>query len=94
VHQRELIHSEAVSLGALIGAYLYESDFDETKALLDSCRVRYRPAEIGCTLAEVRATLDRINEPVGPIAPENWFHRRSLNDKQFDAMMATIESRG
>ena len=94
VHQRELIHSEAVSLGALIGAYLYESDFDETKALLDSCRVRYRPAEIGCTLAEVRATLDRINEPVGPIAPENWFHRRSLNDKQFDAMMATIKSRG
>ncbi len=94
VNRRELIHSEGVSLGSLIGAYLYESDFDETKALLDSCRVRYRPEEIGCTLAEVRETLDRINEPVGPVAPENWFHRRSLNDKKFDAMMATIESRG
>lgn len=94
VHRRELIHSEVVSLGSLIGAYLYEADFDETKALLESCGVRYRPSEIGCTLAEVRETLDRINEPVGPAGPENWFHRRQLNARNFDAMMATIEARG
>jgi glycerol-1-phosphate dehydrogenase [NAD(P)+] len=92
VNRRELIHAEGVSLGSLIGAYLYEADFAETKRLLDSCGVRYRPAEIGCTRAEVRATLERISEPVGPDGPENWFHRRTLDDETFDAMMTAIES--
>ena len=92
-HKRELIHAEAVSLGSLIGAYVYESDFVETKALLDSCGVRYRPADIGCTQAEVRETLDRINEPGGLPGPDNWFHHRQLNEKDFIVMMSKIDSR-
>ena len=58
----ELIHSEVVSLGALINAYVYQWGFDETKTLLDACRVRYRPADIGCTWDEVKAVLANLNE--------------------------------
>ena len=78
---RELIHSEAVSLGSLINAHVYEWGFDETKALLDLCRVRYRPAEIGCTWDEVKTVLARINELHDLLGnPPNWFHHRTLGD--------------
>ncbi len=92
VHGRELIHSEGVALGALISAYVYEQDFEETKALLDSCRVRYRPHEIGCTVDEMRATVDQINVVAGEGWPENWFNHHSLDDAGFDRMLAAIES--
>lgn len=92
VHGRELIHSEGVALGSLISAHVYAWDFEETKALLDACRVRYRPGEIGCTATEVHEVLERINEPTGEARPENWFHHRRLDDEAFARMMAAIES--
>ena len=93
VHGRELIHSEGVSLGALISAYVYEEDFDETKALLDSCRVRYRPADIGCTAAEVHEAVNQMNVVATDEWPKNWFHHHRLDDAQFERMLAAIESR-
>ena len=62
------------------------------KGYLEACRVRYRPADIGCTRDEVRETLDRINEPVGADSPENWFHKRTMDDAMFEPMMAAIEA--
>ncbi len=92
VNGREVIHSQGVGLGALVNAYIYESDFDVMKGYLEACRVRYRPADIGCTRDEVRETLDRINEPVGADSPENWFHKRTMDDAMFERMMAAIEA--
>ncbi len=92
VHGREVIHSQGVSLGSLINAYIYGSDFDLMKGYMDACHVRYRPADIACTRDEVRETLDRINEPVGAESPENWFHKRTLDDATFERMMAAIEA--
>lgn len=92
VHGRELMHSEAVALGSLINAYLYQWAFDETKSLLDACRVLYRTQEIGCTHDEVRQVLDRINELNDRLGlPENWFHRHQLDDTTFANMMEAIE---
>ena len=64
----------------------------QAAAAAAAATVRYRRAEIGCPRAEGRATLERISEPVGPDGPENWFHRRTLDDETFDAMMTAIES--
>ena len=82
---RELIHSEVVSLGSLINAHVYEWGFDETKALLDLCRVRYRPAEIGCTWDEVKTVIGSINELHDLLGnPPNWFHHHTLSDASFE----------
>ena len=62
------------------------------KGYMEACHVRYRPADIGCTRDEVRETLDRITEPVGEGSPENWFHKRTLDDATFERMMAAIEA--
>ena len=93
VHGRELIHSEAVSLGSLINAHVYEWGFDETKALLDACQVRYRPAEIGCTWDEVKAVVANINDLHDRLGnPPNWFHHRTLDDASFERMAAAIDA--
>ncbi len=93
VHGRELIHSEVVSLGALINAHVYEWGFDETKSLLDACGVRYRPAEIGCTWNEVKATVANINDLHDRLGnPPNWFHHRTLDDASFERMAAAIDA--
>ena len=90
----ELIHSEVVSLGALINAYVYQWGFDETKALLDACRVRYRPADIGCTWDEVKAVLANLNELNDRLGhAQNWFHLHSLSDESFQQMAAAIDAR-
>lgn len=90
---RELIHSEVVSLGSLINAHVYAWGFDETKALLDLCRVRYRPAEIGCTWDEVKTVIGRINELHDLLGnPPNWFHHRTLSDASFERMAAAIDA--
>ena len=90
----ELIHSEVVSLGALINAYVYQWGFDETKTLLDACRVRYRPADIGCTWDEVKAVLANLNELNDRLGhAQNWFHLHSLSDESFQQMAAAIDAR-
>jgi len=93
VHRRELIHAEAAALGTLINAHLYEWGFDESKALLDACRVRYRPRDIGCTEAEVAEVLDRFNELLDRLGqPQNWFHHRRLAPTAFERMMGAINA--
>jgi len=93
VNGRELIHSEAVSLGSLINAHVYEWGFEETKVLLDACQVRYRPSDIGCTWDEVKAVLGRINELHDRLgSPPNWFHHRTLDDTSFERMAAAIDA--
>ncbi|MGH2461384.1 MAG: iron-containing alcohol dehydrogenase, partial [Chloroflexota bacterium] len=93
IHRRELIHGEGVALGTLINALLYESGFDEAKALLDSCGVLYRPRDIGCTDAEVRQVLDRFNDLNDRLGrTRNWFHERELDDPTFTRMMAMINA--
>ncbi len=93
VQGRELIHSEVVSLGALINGFVYEWGFDETKSMLDACRVRYRPSDIGCTWDEVKAVIGRLNELHDKLGnPPNWFHHRTLDDASFDRMVAAIEA--
>lgn len=90
---RQLIHGEGVGLGAAINCYLYGSGFDETKALLDSCGVRYRPHDIGCTQDEVRTVLDRINELNDKLGhPKNWFHYHRLSDATFRRMMRAVDA--
>lgn len=93
VHGRELMHSESVALGSLINGYLYDWGFEETKALLDACQVRYRPRDISCTHAEVCEVLGRMNELNDMLghAP-NWFHHRELDDATFARMMAAIDA--
>ncbi len=93
VHDRELLHGEAVALGTLINNYVYDWKFTETKQWLDDCRVRYTPADIGCSHEELRTALDRIpawmefrSKPW-----ENWFHRHTLDDRYFNRMLAAIE---
>lgn len=94
IHGRELIHSEAVSLGSLINAHVYEWGFDETKSLLDACRVRYRPSEIGCSWDEVKTVIDRINELNDRLGDaRNWFHHRKLDGDSFDSMVAAVDAR-
>lgn len=93
VHGYELIHSEVVSLGALINAYVYEWGFDETKSLLDACQVRYRPADIGCTWDEIRAVLANLNELNDRLGhAQNWFHLNSLSDQSFQQMADAIDA--
>ncbi|MBM4436382.1 MAG: iron-containing alcohol dehydrogenase [Actinobacteria bacterium] len=93
VHGRELLHAEAVALGTLMNAYLYAGGFDEAKALLDACRVRYRPPEIGCTEAEIRQVLQRFNELSDRLGrPRNWFHLHRLDDATFARMLAAINA--
>ena len=93
MHGRELIHGEGVALGSLINAYLYQWGLAETKARLDRCRVRYRPDEIGCSVAEIRETMERINELNDKLGRgRNWFHLHRLDDQTFERMMAAIES--
>jgi glycerol dehydrogenase-like iron-containing ADH family enzyme len=92
VHGREVLHSEGVALGTLIRNYLYDWRFEEAKAQLESCRVAFRPREIGCTTAEVQQVLARINELNDRVGhPQNWFHHRRLDGATFERMMARIE---
>ena len=93
VHGRELLHGEAVALGSLINAYLYDWGFDRTKELLEACRTRFRPAEIGCTHQEVLEALNQVAAFADLVGhPRNYFHYRGLDRDTFDAMMAAIEA--
>jgi hypothetical protein len=85
---RELIHSEGVALGTLISNHVYEHLFDECKSLLEACRVRYRPRDLGCTEEEVRYVVDRINERYG--SGGNWFQHHQFDDDAFTRMMDRI----
>ncbi len=92
VLRRELLHAESVALGTLINNYLCDWRFDETKALLDTCHVRYRPKDIGTTRVEVREVLNRINELNDILGnSQNWFHHRKLDDETFNSMIDKIE---
>ena len=93
VHGRELLHGEAVALGSLINGWLYGWGFDRTKALLEACRTRFRPAEIGCTHQEVLEALNQVAAFADLVGhPRNYFHYRGLDRETFDAMMAAIEA--
>ena len=93
VHGRELLHGEAVALGSLINAWLYDWGFDRTKELLEACRTRFRPAEIGCTHQEVLEALHQVAAFADLVGhPRNYFHYRGLDRETFDAMMAAIEA--
>ena len=93
VHGRELLHGEAVALGSLINGYLYGWGFDRTKAMLEECRTRFRPSEIGCTHQEVLETLNQLTAFADLVGhPRNYFHYRGLDRKTFDAMMSAIEA--
>ncbi len=93
VHGRELLHGEGVALGSLINGYLYGWGFEETKEMLNECRTRYRPAEIGCTREEVLETLNRLADFADLVNhPQNYFHYRCLDRKKFDRMMTAIEA--
>ncbi len=90
---RAPLHGMGVALGSLISAYLYEHDFDVIKRMLDDCRVRYRPADIGVTHAEVRTSLDRLNELTHkPGMAESVLHHKQLDDALFNEMLAAIEA--
>ncbi len=92
-HGRDLIHAEAVALGALIGCHIYGSSFDEAKKHLESCGTRFRPRDIGCTWDEVLATLVRIPEHADHLNwPKTFFHHRSLSDADFIAMTRRIDA--
>jgi len=92
VHGRELLHSEAVSLGTLINCFLYDGYFDEAKSMLEKCRTRYLPEDIGCTIDEVRHVLDRITEAgEHMIFSRNWFHVKKMDDARFEGVIGAIE---
>lgn len=93
VHGRELLHGEAVALGSLINGYLYGWGFDQTKSLLEECRIRFRPTEIGCTYEEVLETLNRLADLADLVGhSRNYFHYRRLDHNTFDAMMTAVEA--
>ena len=55
--------------------------------------MRYRPADIGVTHAEVRVSLDRLNELTHkPGMAESVLHHKQLDDALFDEMLAAIEA--
>ena len=92
VHGRELFHGEMVALGSLINCFLYGWGFEETKSLLNKCRTRYRPADIGCTKKEVLDTLQELANFSDLIShPQNYFHHRDMDHETFENMMAAIE---
>ncbi|MBM4436544.1 MAG: iron-containing alcohol dehydrogenase [Actinobacteria bacterium] len=90
---RAPLHGEGVALGSLISAYLYGHDFDTIRSLLDACRVRYRPAEIGVTHGEIRLALDHLNDYLDELGQrQNWFHFHQVDDVTLQAMLAAIEA--
>ena len=88
VHNRNLLHGEAVALGTLINCLLYDSEFERAKAMFDECGTRYRPSQIGCTWSEVRSTLAAIRENVDHLGWfDTYFHHRSADDLTFQSLV-------
>ena len=92
-HGRDLYHGEIVALGTLIGCYLYDLDFDEAKADLSACGIRFRPRQIGCTWDEVRATFARVPRYADGLDwPETFLHHRPISDGLFRRMRRAIDA--
>ena len=93
VHRRLLLHGEAAALGSLINAHVYGWGFGMAKALLNRCRVRYRPSQIGCTVNQVWQVLERINELNDKLGHgQNWFHHCRLEAPEFAHLIDRIEA--
>jgi glycerol dehydrogenase-like iron-containing ADH family enzyme len=93
VHRRDLLHGETVALGTLLDCHLYASCFDEARGMLDACRMRYRPSQIGCTWAEIRAVLEAIPAHCDFLGwPKTCLHDRPIDDATFDQMVSRVEA--
>ena len=60
VNDRSWIHGEVVALAALIICFLCDEGGQEFRAMLDRCRVRRRPKEMGISRAELALGLEAI----------------------------------
>lgn len=95
VHDRDMLHSEAVALGTLMSCHLSGCRFEEARSLLDRCGTRYLPSQIGCTWSEIRSTLEAIptHADQGDMG-RTILHEQPIDDQAFAEMADRIEPGG
>ncbi len=81
-----------VALGTLISCYVYGWGFEEAKSLLDTCRTRYRPQQIGCSWEEALQVLQKLPRASQQLVPNhNYFQRYPIDTPTFESLQAAIE---
>lgn len=92
VCDRRLVHGEMTALGSVIVAWATEQH-EEHLDRLDRCRVRYRPADMGMTLDELRRSLEMLPADLAARGVDSILGREPVVGPTFDELWEFLGSR-
>lgn len=90
---RHFVHGQAVALGTVIGALLYDNQAERMMATLDEAQLPFRPRQLGVSgaqLAETLATLGEYNRTVRHY--HTILEDVALTPQRIDALCAVVEA--